>query len=61
MELGRAGLVTDGGPPFCPDCGRRLHFGSDRSGRAIESCDCGYHAFVKTQRGPSEQEQPKRR
>lgn len=60
-ELGRAGLVTDGGPPFCLDCGQRLHFGTDRTGRTTESCDCGYRAFVKTQRGPSEEARPKPR
>lgn len=60
-ELGRAGLVTDGGPPFCLDCGQRLHFGTDRTGRTTESCDCGYRAFVRTQRGPSEAARPKAR
>jgi hypothetical protein len=60
-ELGRAGLVTDGGPPFCLDCGQRLHFGTDRTGRTTESCDCGYRAFVRTQRGPSEEARPKQR
>ena len=54
-ELGRAGLVTDGGPPFCQGCGQRLRFGTDRSGRTTESCTCGYRAFVRTLRGPAEE------
>jgi hypothetical protein len=54
MELARAGLVMDGGPPICRACGARLRFGSDRSGRTTESCDCGYRGLLVTQRGPSE-------
>jgi hypothetical protein len=53
VELARAGMMMDGGPPFCRECGARLHFGSDRSGRTTESCDCGYRGLVATQRGPS--------
>lgn len=60
-ELGRAGLVTDGGPPFCQGCGERLHFSTDRSGRTMETCDCGYRAFVKTQRSPAEEVRPRPR
>lgn len=59
--LAGAILVADGGPPFCQDCGQRLHFGTDRTGRTTESCDCGYRAFVRTQRSPAEEERPKLR
>ena len=45
--LARAGLLTDGGPPSCPRCGQRLKFGTDTQGRTIESCGCGYRAFVQ--------------
>jgi hypothetical protein len=24
-----------------------LQFGTDRQGRTTESCDCGYHGFVR--------------
>lgn len=59
-ELGRAGMLTDGGPPFCQGCGQRLHFNIDRSGRTTESCTCGYRAFVKTQRGVPEEPRTRR-
>ena len=45
--LARTGLVTDGGPPRCPQCAGRLAFGTDRLGRTTESCGCGYRAYVQ--------------
>src|SRR2546425_1796506 len=45
--LARTGLVKDGGPPRCPQCTRRLAFGTDRLGRTTESCGCGYRAYVQ--------------
>ena len=44
-------MVTDGGAPWCPECRRPLQFGSDRQGRATESCACGYHGYVGTRPG----------
>ena len=51
-------MVSDGGPPFCRACGQRLRFTIDRTGRTLESCACGYRAFVPTQRGPLEEPKP---
>jgi phage/plasmid primase-like uncharacterized protein len=45
--LARTGLQSDGGRPSCPACGRLLQFGTDRQGRTTESCECGYHGFVR--------------
>jgi hypothetical protein len=42
----RSPLVADGGPPRCPACGSQLLFRTDRQGRALEQCDCGYRAYV---------------
>jgi hypothetical protein len=40
-------MVADRGPPHCPDCGdHHLAFRTDRHGRAMEHCDCGYKAYV---------------
>ena len=50
-ELGRAGMVTDGGAPRCPGCNEQLQFGTDRQGRTIESCACGYRGFLETRGG----------
>ena len=44
--LARAGMMTAGGPPRCPECGLRLGFGTDRLGRTTESCVCGYRGYV---------------
>ncbi len=50
LQLNRASakspLVADGGPPRCPACGDHLLFRTDRLGRAMEQCDCGYRAYV---------------
>jgi len=53
LALLRTQLVTDGGPPWCPACGGRLHFDSDRNGRTTQSCDCGYDEYVVTRQEPT--------
>lgn len=45
--LARTGLLSDGGRPSCPACGRLLQFGTDRQGRTTESCECGYCGYVR--------------
>jgi hypothetical protein len=50
-ELGRAGMLSDGGAPRCPSCRQPLHFGTDRDGRATETCACGYRGYVGTRGG----------
>jgi hypothetical protein len=44
-------MVSDGGAPRCRVCAQRLKFGTDRDGRATESCLCGYRAYVTTRDG----------
>jgi hypothetical protein len=44
-------MVTDGGAPRCPGCHELLQFGTDRQGRTIESCGCGYRGFLETRGG----------
>jgi hypothetical protein len=51
LALARAQLVTDAGPPTCRQCAERLQFSSDRDGRLLESCGCGYRAFVPVRGG----------
>jgi len=51
QKLGRAGMVTDGGPPRCEGCDQPLQFGTDRQGRTTESCACGYRGYLKTRAG----------
>ena len=53
-ELGRAGMAPDAGAPRCPDCHQPLRFGTDRNGRTTESCLCGYHAYLETRRGATD-------
>ena len=47
----RTGLVAGGEPPRCPTCGGPLTFGTDRQGRALQSCDCGYSEYVPLRSG----------
>jgi hypothetical protein len=49
--LARAGLVVSGDSPRCPGCGGWLDFATDRDGRAIQHCDCGYRAYVPLRSG----------
>jgi hypothetical protein len=49
--LARASLVAAAGPPGCPGCRRRLEFGTDRLGRTIEYCRCGYIGYVQMREG----------
>src|SRR2546430_17668022 len=44
-------MVTDGGAPRCPGCNEQLQFGTDRQGRTVESCACGYRGFLETRGG----------
>jgi hypothetical protein len=44
--LARTKLVPDGGAPRCPACGGHLVFRTDRLGRTMEQCDCGYRMYV---------------
>jgi hypothetical protein len=59
-ELGRTGMLSDAGAPRCAVCGHPLHFGSDRQGRTIEFCDCGYSGYVKTRGQADRTEHPAR-
>ncbi|MGH7607360.1 MAG: hypothetical protein ACREME_08475 [Gemmatimonadales bacterium] len=52
----RSPLVADAGPPRCPICGsRQLAFRTDRHGRALEQCECGYRAYVVRRDGKREE------
>ena len=51
LQLARSGLLADGGAPRCPTCRTRLSFTTDRQGRVLEGCPCGYRAYVLTRRG----------
>ena len=47
----RLGLVTDRSGR-CPACGEEfLEFKTDRGGRALETCTCGYRAYVERRSG----------
>jgi hypothetical protein len=48
---GRKALVSGGDPPRCPECGGWLGFGTDRQGRAVQSCDCGFKGYVQLRSG----------
>jgi hypothetical protein len=50
LQVERSGLVADGGAPRCPTCHIRLSFITDRQGRVLEACACGYRAYVVTRR-----------
>jgi hypothetical protein len=56
--LARKQLVTGGGPPRCPECGRRLAFAIDRQGRTVEHCGCGYRGYVRLRDGTPAAEPP---
>jgi hypothetical protein len=46
----RLGLVTDRSGR-CPACREALEFKTDRAGRALETCACGYRAYVERRTG----------
>jgi hypothetical protein len=46
----RLGLVADRSGR-CPACGEALEFKTDRGGRALETCVCGYRAYVERRTG----------
>lgn len=50
LQLARSGLLADGGAPRCPTCRTRLSFTTDRQGRVLEACPCGYKEYVQTRR-----------
>lgn len=43
-------MVVGGEPPRCPQCRGRLAFVTDRSGRTVEQCECGYRNYVTVRR-----------
>jgi hypothetical protein len=47
----RATMVGAGETPRCPRCRSRLGFGTDRSGRTLEQCVCGYRQYVEQRTG----------
>jgi len=44
-------MVGAGEAPRCPECRLRLGFGTDRSGRTVEQCVCGYKRYVELRTG----------
>ena len=59
--LPKAKMVVADAAPGCPDCGRRLGFGSDREGRTVEACECGFRRFVARRSGEVTDETVKQR
>ena len=47
----RIPLVSDRGPARCPACKEFLEFKTDRYGRMMEQCLCGYRAYVERRSG----------
>lgn len=50
-SLARAGALVADAAPGCPQCGQRLGFGSDRDGRMMQVCECGYRGYVPRRSG----------
>ena len=46
----RLGLVTDRSVR-CPQCREYMEFKTDRAGRAMEVCVCGYRAYIERRTG----------
>jgi hypothetical protein len=40
-------LGWDGGPARCPECGENREFRTDRNGRVLEQCGCGYRTVER--------------
>lgn len=49
--LPRIRMVVADAAPGCPRCGGRLGFGSDRNGRTVEACECGFEGYVARRSG----------
>ena len=49
--LPRVRMVVADAAPGCPQCGGRLGFGSDRNGRTVEACECGFEGYVTRRSG----------
>jgi hypothetical protein len=47
-------MVIDGGAPRCRSCGEPLQFDTDRQGRTMEACECGYRGYLETRPGEVE-------
>ena len=47
----RSPLVGDRGPAKCPACAEYFEFRTDRNGRLVEQCGCGYRAYVERRSG----------
>jgi DNA-directed RNA polymerase subunit RPC12/RpoP len=46
----RLGLVADRSVR-CPECSSYMEFKTDRAGRAVEVCVCGYRAYIERRPG----------
>ena len=44
-------LLGDRGLARCPACGENREFRTDRNGRILELCGCGYRTYVERQNG----------
>jgi hypothetical protein len=51
----RLGLVTDRSVR-CPECREYMEFKTDRAGRALEACACGYRAYIERRTGKRDAE-----
>lgn len=45
------------GPANCPTCQQTLQFRTDRYGRMVEYCPCGYRAYVERRSGKRDETQ----
>jgi hypothetical protein len=44
-------LGGDRGPARCSACGENREFRTDRNGRVLEQCGCGYRTYVERRSG----------
>ena len=51
----RLALVTDRSVR-CPECRGYMEFKTDRAGRAMEVCACGYRAYIERRTGKRDEE-----
>lgn len=40
----------------CPECGGTMEFKTDRGGRALDVCACGYRAYIERRTGKRDEE-----